>query len=183
MRYPFSKFEMLALILLLIKYSQRYALRLFSTSIKRNIGYEEVIKNSASFEVSEKNFTSDFNTVFEIMIDSLPYVSVAVFGLFSKNSFNISFTKLLVFMITGCFLCIFLVTAFCGAAIYYLAEIKDQLLKISTTFFAFCAQVLFLFNLIFESPIPLFISIFCSLITLSVNIFFVFSELFVNLNL
>ena len=182
MRYPFSKFEMLALILLLIKYSQRYALRLFSTSIKRNIGYEEVIKNSASFEVSEKNFTSDFNTVFEIMIDSLPYVSVAVFGLFSKNSFNISFTKLLVFMITGCFLCIFLVTAFCGAAIYYLAEIKDQLLKISTTFFAFCSQVLFVFNLIFELPILLFLSILCnSLITLTVDIFFVFSDLFVNL--
>ena len=180
MRYPFSKFEMLALILLLIKYSQRYALRLFSTSIKRNIGYEEVIKNSASFEVSEKNFTSDFNTVFEIMIDSLPYVSVAVFGLFSKNSFNISFTKLLVFMITGCFLCIFLVTAFCGAAMYYLDEIKFQLLKISATFFSFCSQVLFVFNLIFETPIPLFLSILCNfLITLSIDIFFVYIDIYI----
>ena len=161
MKYPFSKFEMLALILLLIKYSQRYVLKLFSAGIKRNIGYEEVIKSSASFEVSETIFTSDFNTVLEIMTDSLPYVSVAVYGLFSKSSFNMSFTKLLVLMITGCCMCVFLVTAFCGAAIYYLAEIKDQLLKISTTFFAFCVQVLFVFNLIFESPIPLFLSILC----------------------
>ena len=78
-------------------------------------------------------------------------------------------------MLVGCCLLVITGIVFCGITVYHSFGIKNEVLKNSSTVLSFCSELLFLFNMLFESPVPLVLSIFCDFtITFAVDILFVF---------
>ena len=166
MGIPLTRFEILAFFLLILKYVQKYGYKLYVDLIKEDIDYENVPETTA---------VNDFIIIHEIMLDSLLYASIISSGFLSRSTFDESFSKLLILMLVGCCLLVITGIVFCGITVYHSFGIKNEVLKISSTVLSFCSELLFLFNMLFESPVPLVLSIFCDFtITFVVDIFFVF---------
>ena len=146
MDIPLTRFEILAFFLLILKYVQKYGYKLYVDLIKEDIDYENVPETTA---------VNDFIIIHEIMLDSLLYASIISSGFLSRSTFDESFSKLLILMLVGCCLLVITGIVFCGITVYHTFGIKNEVLKISSTVLSFCSELLFLFNMLFESPVPL----------------------------
>ena len=161
-----TRFEILAFFLLILKFVQKYGYKLYVDLIKEDIDYEDV---PATLPVNH------FIIVEEIMLDSLLYASIISSGFLSRGSFGESFSKLLILILLGCCFLVMTGIVFCSIIVYHSLGIKNEVLKIFSVVFTFCSELLFFFNMLFESPVPLALTVLCDfVIRFAVNIFFVF---------
>ena len=106
------------------------------------------------------------------MIDSILNLTIVTGGFLCRASFDNSFNKLLALMLLGSFLLVISGIASCSLLIYHSLGIKDEVLRIFSVIFTFCSELLFFFNMFFESSFPLALEVFCDLaIRLAVTIF------------
>ena len=142
---PSTRFEILAFFLLILKFVQKYGYKLYFDLIKEDIDYEDV---PATLPVN------DFIIVEEIMLDSLLYASIISSGFLSRGFFDESFSKLLILILLGCCFLVMTGIVFCSIIVYHSLGIKNEVLKISSVVFTFCSELLFFFDMLFESPVP-----------------------------
>ena len=101
-----------------------------------------------------------FIIIEKIIIDSRLYSSIVSGGFLCRASFDESLNKLLALMLLES--CLFAMTgiASCSFLVYHSLGIRDEVLNIFSVVFTFCSELLFFFNMFFESSVPLALTVF-----------------------
>ena len=150
-----TRFEVLAFLLLVCKFVQDYSCKLYLDLIKEDIDHKNVLEA----------FPEDhFIIIKQIIFDSLLYSSIVSGGFLCQTSFDESFNKLLALMLLGSCLLVMSGVVSCSLLVYHSLGIRDEVLKIFSVVFTFCSELLFFFNMFFESSFPLALTVFCDFV-------------------
>ena len=146
-----TRFEVVAFFLLILKIVQDYSCKLYFNLIKEDIDHKDVPET-----LPENHFI----IVEKIIIDSLLYASIVSSGFLCQASFDESLNKLLALMLLGSCLLVMTGIASCSLLVYHSLGIRNEVLKIFLVAFTFCSELLFFFNMFFESSVPLALTVF-----------------------
>ena len=159
----FTKFELTIFSLLIFKFVVEYFC---------NLAKEDVIHRN----ISEEDDVHRYVIMIEkIVADSLLYSTIITGGLLCRESFEISFNKLLALLLIGSLLLLTSGLVSCGYLIYNSLDTMDEWLKIFSDILTLCSDLLFFFNMFFKLSFPLVLAVFCDFsISLGVTILHIF---------